>query len=76
MVEYRIYFASVGGLLSGIETEARCASDKEACALAQRILEGDDQAEVWGRHPVRRAGLGGPDGRDCGDRASVDCALR
>ena len=46
MMGYRMDLASAGGRLSGIGTDAKCASDKEACALAQRMLERHDRAEV------------------------------
>ena len=45
MTKYRIYQVDHGHIVS--RSDANCASDREACELAQRMLEGAGQAEVW-----------------------------
>lgn len=46
MADYRIYLLNISGkILSG--SNATCTSDQEACALAQRMLNINGEAEVW-----------------------------
>ena len=45
MTKYRIYQVDCGHIVS--RHDANCASDQEACELAQRTLDGVGQAEVW-----------------------------
>lgn len=46
MAHYRIYpLNSRGGFVG--RTDAECTSDQEARELAQRMLDGHGQAEVW-----------------------------
>ncbi len=45
MTKYRIYQVDRGHIVS--RNDANCATDREVCELAQRMLEGADQAEVW-----------------------------
>lgn len=57
MANYNINLLDSGGhIVSG--TRAECASDREACALARRLLNVNGQAEIWAGH--RRVGQVSP----------------
>jgi hypothetical protein len=54
MVRYRIYLRDAEGRIMS-HADADCASDREACVLAESLIEPGEQAEVW--HGVRRVQL-------------------
>ncbi len=56
MVRYRVYLRDAEGWIMS-HADADCASDREACVLAESLIEPGEQAEVW--HGVRRVQLTG-----------------
>ncbi len=54
MVRYRIYLRDAEGQIMS-HADADCASDREACVIAESLIEPGEQAEVW--HSVRRVQL-------------------
>jgi len=54
MVRYRIYLRDAEGRIMSY-ADADCASDHEACVLAESLIEPGEQAEVW--RGVRRVQL-------------------
>jgi len=57
MARYRIYLRDRNELIVS-HADADCDTDREACALAEHLIERDGQAEVWaGLRRVRPLGL-------------------
>ena len=54
MIRYRIYLRDAEGRI-GSHADADCASDREACIVAESLIEPGEQAEVW--QGVRRVQL-------------------
>ncbi len=54
MVRYRVYLRDAKGRIMS-RADADCASDREACILAESLIEPGEQAEIW--HGVRRVQL-------------------
>ena len=47
MRRYRIYPLNLANHIAAFGSDVDCVDDHEACALAQEMLGGDGQAEVW-----------------------------
>jgi len=57
MARYRIYLRDRNELIVS-HADADCDTDREACVLAEHLIERDGQAEVWaGLRRVRPLGL-------------------
>jgi len=59
MARYRIYLRDTEGQIMS-HADADCASDREACLIAESLIEAGEQAEVWqGIRHVQLIGLSG-----------------
>ncbi len=59
MARYRIYLRDIEGRIVS-HADSDCASDREACLIAESLIEAGEQAEVWqGIRRVQLIGLSG-----------------
>jgi len=59
MARYRIYLRDAEGRIMSY-ADSDCASDREACLIAESLIEAGEQAEVWqGMRRVQLIGLSG-----------------
>jgi len=59
MARYRIYLRDTEGRIMSY-ADSDCASDREACLIAESLIEAGEQAEVWqGMRRVQLIGLSG-----------------
>ena len=57
MARYRIYLRDEAGMIMS-DAECDCANDREACMIAESLIEPGEQAEVWdGLRRVRLIGI-------------------
>lgn len=47
MRRYRIYPLNIASHIAAFGSDVDCADDREACTLAQEMLSGGGEAEVW-----------------------------
>ena len=62
MRRYRIYPLNIASHIAAFGSDVDCVNDREACALAQEMLGGDGEAEVWqGARYVGQVSAPGPE---------------